>query len=167
MGAAEKAKENSYSAKSSISKAMGDDMSEYRKIIQQELDEEGDTETDAEMDAQLKVIAQLANEKTSSAKTYSAKALGDNKSTWSPPRYSDFSSAKYTGSYGLGHRGYSSANAVTKRPIPITFPTSDSVVLINGVPCSSSNVEIVANWCVPKSPHFDQEGDVCANDGTS
>merc|ERR1712115_209918 len=39
--------------------------------------------------------------------------------------------------------------------------------MINGVPCSSFNVEIVANWCVPKSPHFDQEGDVCANDGTS
>merc|ERR1712115_502526 len=39
--------------------------------------------------------------------------------------------------------------------------------MINGVPCSSSDVEIVANWCVPKSPHFDQEGDVCANDGTS
>merc|ERR1711971_1476408 len=107
MGAAEKAKENSYSAKSSISKAMGDDMSEYRKIIQQELDEEGDTETDA----QLKVIDQLANEKTSSAKTYSAKKLGEDESTWSPPRYSDVSSAKYTGSYGLGHRGYSSAKS--------------------------------------------------------
>merc|ERR1712172_272311 len=92
MGAAEKAKENSYSAKSSISKAMGDDMSEYRKIIQQELDEEGDTETDAEMDAQLKVIAQLTNEKTSSAKTYYAKALGEDESTWS--KYSDVSSAK-------------------------------------------------------------------------
>merc|ERR1712129_313737 len=87
--AAEKAKENSYSAKSSISKAMGDDTSEYRKIIQQELDEEGDTETDAEMEAQLKVIAQLANEKTSSAKTYSAKALGDSKS-----KYRDVASAK-------------------------------------------------------------------------
>merc|ERR1711971_700117 len=55
-------------------------------------DEEGDTETDAEMDAQLKVIAQLANEKTSSAKTYSAKALGEDESTWS--KYSDVSSAK-------------------------------------------------------------------------
>merc|ERR1739842_82538 len=107
----------------------------------------------------------MGNEKISSDKTYSAKALGEDESTWS--KYSDVSSAKYTGSYGLGHRGYSSANAVTKRPMPITFPTSDSVVLINGVPCSSSNVEIVANWCVPKSPHFDQEGDICANDGTS
>merc|ERR1712204_99850 len=96
-----KEKENSYSAKSLISKAMGDDMSEYRKIIQQELDEEGDTETDAEMEAQLKVIAQLANEKTSSAKTYYAKALGDNKS-----KYSDVSAAKHGGNYGLGHRGY-------------------------------------------------------------
>merc|ERR1712129_547397 len=82
MGENAKEKENSYSAKSSISKAMGDDTSEYRKIIQQELDEEGDTETEEEMDAQLKVIAQLANEQTSSAK-----ALGDSKS-----KYRDVSS---------------------------------------------------------------------------
>merc|ERR1712129_615962 len=53
------------------------------------------------MEAQLKVIAQSANEKTSSAKTYSAKALGDNKS-----KYGDVSAAKYSGNYGLGHRGY-------------------------------------------------------------
>merc|ERR1712129_544227 len=77
-----KEKENSYSAKSLISKAMGDDMSEYRKIIQQELDEEGDSETEEEMESQLKVIAQLANEQTSSAK-----ALGDSKS-----KYRDVSS---------------------------------------------------------------------------
>merc|ERR1712204_126877 len=31
--------------------------------------------------------------------------MGD-ESTWSPPRYSDVSSARYTGYYGLGHRGY-------------------------------------------------------------
>merc|ERR1712129_672793 len=84
MGENAKEKENSYSAKSSISKAMGDDMSEYRKIIQQELDEEGDSETEEEMESQLKVIAQLANEKTSSAK-----ALGDSKS-----KYRDVSSTK-------------------------------------------------------------------------
>merc|ERR1712129_234811 len=77
-----KEKENSYSAKSSMSKAMGDDMSEYRKIIQAELDEEGDSETEAEMESQLKVIAELANEQTSSAK-----ALGDSKS-----KYRDVSS---------------------------------------------------------------------------
>merc|ERR1712129_84745 len=77
-----KEKENSYSAKSLISKAMGDDMSEYRKIIQQELDEEGDSEIEEEMESQLKVIAQLANEETSSAK-----ALGDSKS-----KYRDVSS---------------------------------------------------------------------------
>merc|ERR1712129_632879 len=84
MGENAKEKENSYSAKSSISKAMGDDMSEYRKIIQQELDEEGDSETEEEMESQLKVIAQLANEQTSSAK-----ALGDSKS-----KYPDVSSTK-------------------------------------------------------------------------
>merc|ERR1712129_268690 len=64
--------------------AMGDDMSEYRKIIQAELDEEGDSETEAEMESQLKVIAQLANEETSSAK-----ALGDSDS-----KYRDVSSTK-------------------------------------------------------------------------
>jgi len=38
--------------------------------------------------------------------------------------------------------------------------------VINGADCDEADIVIVGDWCIPGEPHFDKEGDVCANDGS-
>eukprot|EP00588_Corethron_pennatum_P017702 CAMPEP_0194304762 /NCGR_PEP_ID=MMETSP0171-20130528/2396_1 /TAXON_ID=218684 /ORGANISM="Corethron pennatum, Strain L29A3" /LENGTH=218 /DNA_ID=CAMNT_0039056113 /DNA_START=134 /DNA_END=790 /DNA_ORIENTATION=+ len=51
-----------------------------------------------------------------------------------------------------------SATVAAKDPI-----LSDEV--INGAKCNAADVIVVSYACIPGSPHYDKEGDVCGNDG--
>ena len=48
---------------------------------------------------------------------------------------------------------------------PTTRPKQSGTKMINGKPCAVADIVILGNGCVKGSPHYDNEADVCGNDG--